>query len=66
MQGYDGKAALFLSFVLWSALAERLFFEARPKERPNESVPIPIALYRRQKFVSDVLESELCAPVPLH
>ena len=53
--------------LFWAiAVAERLFFEARPKERPNESVPIPIALYRRQKIVSDVLESELSAPAPLH
>ncbi len=34
------RAALCLELVLRVARAERLFFEARPKERPNERVPI--------------------------
>lgn len=35
------KTPLMLEIVLRSTRAERLFIEARPTERPNESAPIP-------------------------
>ncbi len=40
MQGYDGESASCLAFDLRIVLAERLFFKARPTEKPNEIVPI--------------------------
>ncbi len=41
------KAALFQTFVLPTALAERLIVEARPKERPKGSVPMGLQCQRK-------------------